>query len=502
MTVTTWLLRNDMWGNGFGTTSRMPGHPRIDGQRLVRGCLGCATSANSHSRGVGSEHRSGRRPGESLVTGRELRPGTLLATRYEIVERLGSGGFGSTFRALDRSRFNADCVVKELLSVRQENDVARRLFEREARVLLDLHHPQIPTMQAYFEEEGRFYLVQDFVDGETLDERLRRDTRLPEVEVRRIVESLLDVLSYLHGRTPPVIHRDIKPANIMLGANGAVYLIDFGAVREAIGGSPEEQGTTIGTAGYTPREQAVGRPRPSSDLYALGATALEAVTGLHPLEWHSARTGKLDWKGRVSCSDAFEAFLDGMLADVQERFDTAERARTALRSSDIVAPAPTPVSTPDVPEPASGSRTLRIVGVAALIAAAILAITRPWSTTTTPSGSVPPAATTAAGAQSPDTLIPAPAPVTAPTPAADTARRAVTHTAPTAPVTRRDSQAAVPKEQATSTTPQVVDPPPTTAASPELRETCARLLERISLGERLSDAETAKLKKECRTGSS
>ncbi|MBK8250247.1 MAG: protein kinase [Gemmatimonadetes bacterium] len=433
------------------------------------------------------------------MTARELRPGTLLATRYEIVERLGSGGFGSTFRARDRSRFDADCVVKELLSARQENDTARRLFEREARVLLELRHPQIPTLHAYFEEGGRFYLVQDFVDGETLDERLRRDTRLPEVEVRRIVGSLLDVLEYLHGRTPPVIHRDIKPANIMLGADGAVFLIDFGAVREAIGGG-EDQGTAIGTAGYTPREQAVGRPRPSSDLYALGATALESVTGLHPLEWHSARTGKLDWKGRVSCSDEFERFLDGMLAEVQERFDTAARARAALRGGvPPVAAVPETRETTPAP-PAAGRRTLQIVGVVALLATAVLALVRPWSRTegntaardtpTSAATALPPPGDTAPAAGPSATATSDPPPVQAPAPRPDPAR-------PASPPPGGNTGGRV-----------LVAPPPADstpappAPSAELREACARLLERISLGERLSDAETDKLKKECRSGTS
>ena len=448
---------------------------------------------------IGASTGAGGGPGNELVTARELRPGTLLATRYEIVERLGSGGFGSTFRARDRSRFDADCVVKELLSARQENDTARRLFEREARVLLDLRHPQIPTLHAYFEEDGRFYLVQDFVDGETLGARLRRDTRLPESEVRRIVGSLLDVLDYLHSRTPPVIHRDIKPANIMLGADGRVFLIDFGAVREAISGG-EDQGTAIGTAGYTPREQAVGRPRPSSDLYALGATALEAVTGLHPLEWHSARTGKLDWKGHVSCSDEFETFLDGMLAEVQDRFDTAGHARDALRgtTTPVAAIPETREAIPDG-QP-TGRRTLYMVGVAAVLAAAILAWARPWAREGNGSSVevTPPTAATATPS-SRDTTPPATGAV-APPPEAPVVR---------APVPRPDTaRVASPPSGAAPEGRVLVAPPRTDSAramptpSPELREACARLLERISLGERLSDAETDRLKKECRSGTS
>ena len=200
---------------------------------------------------------------------KEIAPGTVLANRYEVVALLGAGGFGATYRSRDLARFGTICVVKELLSTRSENEIARRLFEREARLMSELSHPQIPTLHAYFEEDGRFFLVQDFVEGETLATRLTREGRLAEREARAVVASLLNVLEYLHGCTPPVIHRDIKPANVIVGTHGSVYLIDFGAVRQAVGG--DEMHTAIGTAGYTPREQAVGRPSPTSDLYALGA---------------------------------------------------------------------------------------------------------------------------------------------------------------------------------------------------------------------------------------
>ncbi len=262
------------------------------------------------------------------MTTETMEPGRLLAGRYEVGELLGAGGFGATYRARDLGRFGTACVVKELLPARQENEIARRLFEREARTLCELSHPQIPTLHAYFEADGRFFLIQDFVDGETLAAHLRRVTRMPEPEVRDVVLQLLNVLVYLHGRTPPVIHRDIKPANIILATDGRVVLIDFGAVREAIGG--DDQHTSIGTAGYTPREQAVGRTTPSSDCYALGATALHMISGTHPVDWHDRTTGRLDWRGKIPCSPDFEQFLDGMLAELAMRFPNAEAARDAL----------------------------------------------------------------------------------------------------------------------------------------------------------------------------
>lgn len=252
----------------------------------------------------------------------------VLQGRYEITDTLGSGGFGTTYVARDQARFGAKCVVKELLPLRQANAVARRLFEREARVLCDLSHPQIPTMHGYFEDGDRFFLVQDFVEGETLQARLARETRLSEVATREIVLQLLDVLEYLHQRTPPVIHRDIKPANIILARDGRVVLIDFGAVREAVGG--DDKNTSIGTMGYTPTEQTLGRATTASDCYALGATALEMISGLAPVEWHDRETGNLDWQGHVTCTPQFETFLAGMLAPLQQRIANATEARDVL----------------------------------------------------------------------------------------------------------------------------------------------------------------------------
>ncbi len=288
----------------------------------------------------------------------------VLQGRYEITETLGSGGFGTTYVALDQARFGAKCVVKELLPLRQESAVARRLFEREARVLCDLSHPQIPTMHGYFESGERFFLVQDFVEGETLQARLARETRLSEVATREIVLQLLDVLEYLHQRTPPVIHRDIKPANIILARDGRVVLIDFGAVREAIGG--DDKNTSIGTMGYTPTEQMLGRATTASDCYALGAMALEMISGLAPVEWHDRETGNLDWQGHVTCTPQFETFLAGMLAPLQQRIANATEAREVLLGGETRL-GPSSVATSSNPTPSMGTRSVSSSGSAPAI---------------------------------------------------------------------------------------------------------------------------------------
>jgi len=493
---------------------------------------------------------------------------------------LGSGGFGATYRAVDRARFGAACVVKELHPGRRSNETARRLFEREARLLCELSHPQIPKLHAFFEEEGRFYLMQDFVEGETLDDRLARVTRLGEGEVVSIVDSLLGVLEYLHGRSSPVIHRDIKPANIILGTDGLVHLIDFGAVREAVGG--DRQHTSIGTPGYTPREQAIGSPRPSSDLYALGATALELLSGLPPLEWHDRATGQLSWKGRITCSHALELVLEGMLADLPQRFPTATSARQALQGAMDMGAAPSvaiaPAAPPDAgvvavpaaavgapaPLPASAStvraqpqeshgerrdatparaaaattpdvqgargRGTHLMNSALLAAVGVLLVTvmvlqrrRDGGVDGTPAApaaalvATPDSANAAARSQSSarrDSVI-APLPSgsgTSATPPAGVAPpvRAATDSLQ---IVGRDGRAVTVQVESLVTTPggrtgrsgagsrsdSVAGAPPRQGGrSPDsLARECARLLERMSLGERLTDAESSRLRRDC-----
>lgn len=329
--------------------------------------------------------------------------GTLLAGRYEVGQVLGAGGFGATYLARDLARFGTICVVKTLLPIRQADEVCRRLFEREARLLADLSHPQIPKLDAYFEHEGRFVLVLEYVEGETLSSRLQRETRLSEAATREIVLQLLDVLSYLHARTPPVIHRDVKPGNIILARDGRVVLIDFGAVREAIG--RDETHTAIGTAGYTPIEQVAGRATPASDCYALGATALHMVSGTHPMDWHDRETGELDIRGKLACSPSFELFLTGTLAGLSTRVRDARAARELLLGGDTVIgpaavaeagqrlPRATPVATPTaepIAMPLSASALFAPAGTVPSAATPAHAVP-PVSTASTPAARVAPA---------------------------------------------------------------------------------------------------------------
>ncbi|MCA9684093.1 MAG: serine/threonine protein kinase [Myxococcales bacterium] len=200
--------------------------------------------------------------------------------RYQIMEPLGQGSQGHTFRAIDRE--SGDTVAVKVLQLAGAGDwKAFDLFEREVAVLRGLDHPGIPRFRDTFSSEGSgdYFLVMDLVEGQTLAELMKIPGRFDEASLRAVMLGILDILEYLHSRTPPVIHRDIKPANLILGGRPErITLVDFGGVRLA---RRREGGSTmIGTFGYMAPEQLHGDAGPKVDLYALGATIVSLATGL------------------------------------------------------------------------------------------------------------------------------------------------------------------------------------------------------------------------------
>ncbi len=229
----------------------------------------------------------------------------LLSNRYKITRVLAQGGFGCTYLAKDTQRPGLPtCVVKQLMPARRDTrflQVARRLFDSEAEILELLgKHDQIPELYAFFEEDKEFYLVQQFIPGHPLTEELPPHKSIKsESYVIDMLKELLEVLAFIHQRQ--VIHRDIKPANIIrCNQDNRLVLIDFGAVKLMQPQSKEEtelNTIAIGTRGYTPPEQFAGHPRLSSDIYALGAIAIQALTGLLPHELQpNPDTGNLEWQ--------------------------------------------------------------------------------------------------------------------------------------------------------------------------------------------------------------
>jgi hypothetical protein len=199
--------------------------------------------------------------------------------RYVIVRKLGEGAQGTTYDAVDQLR--GQPVAIKRFSVRGAaswKDV--ELAEREAKVLEALSHPALPAFVEHFEEDGALYLVMEKIEGETLHQRAKRPGTLSRDDVVRFLRDASDALDYLHGRSPPVIHRDINPKNVVRRPDGSHAIVDFGAVRDSL--KPEGGSTVVGTFGYMAPEQFQGRALPTSDVYAVGATALRLLTGTDP----------------------------------------------------------------------------------------------------------------------------------------------------------------------------------------------------------------------------
>ena len=259
--------------------------------------------------------------------------GTLVQARYKIMNVLGRGGSGITYRAEDA--FTGRQVALKELSLKGLDDWKKlELFEREARVLEDLDHPAIPNYVDYFQvdtaDNRRFYIAQEIAEGRSLAELVAAGDRFSETEVERIAAEVLEVLQYLHGLNPPIIHRDIKPQNIIRSEDGGISLVDFGAVQTAYREATAFGSTVVGTYGYMAPEQFRGQAYPTTDLYGLGATLLNLLTHQNPGDLPQKRL-KIDFRPVVTVSEQFANWLDGLLEPLlEDRFQLAEMALDAL----------------------------------------------------------------------------------------------------------------------------------------------------------------------------
>ncbi|MEM6436055.1 MAG: serine/threonine-protein kinase, partial [Cyanobacteria bacterium P01_D01_bin.115] len=259
--------------------------------------------------------------------------GTLVQARYQIMNVLGRGGSGITYRAEDA--FTGRQVALKELSLKGLNDWKKlELFEREARVLEDLDHPAIPNYVDYFQvdtaDNRLFYIAQEIAEGQSLAELVAAGERFSETEVERIAAAVLAVLQYLHGLNPPIIHRDIKPQNLIRGNDGCIYLVDFGAVQTAYREATAFGSTVVGTYGYMAPEQFRGQAYPTTDLYGLGTTLLNLLTHQNPGDLPQKRL-MIDFRPVITVSERFADWLDGLLEPlVEDRFPSAEAALDVL----------------------------------------------------------------------------------------------------------------------------------------------------------------------------
>ena len=228
----------------------------------------------------------------------------VLRNRYRATRILGRGGFATTFLATDQSLpGHPDCVIKQLRPVLTADhilEMSRQLFQREAKTLGKIgNHPQLPRLLDFFELEQDFYLVQEYVNGPTLQQEVRQSGPFNETMVVAVLREVLSLLEYLHGQN--VIHRDIKPANIIRRSiDRKLVLIDFGAVKDQVSQTAivnmqdQDQSAltsfAVGTPGFAPAEQMAMRPVYASDIYSLGVTCLYLLTGKSPKELNYDQT--------------------------------------------------------------------------------------------------------------------------------------------------------------------------------------------------------------------
>ena len=291
----------------------------------------------------------------------------LLDGRYVTIKLLGRGGFGAAFLARDRRIPGMrQCVVKQFqpagnLTLNQLQQ-AQIMFEREAEVLAQLgnDHEQIPDLFAFFpvivnslqpgQQDQFFYLVQEYIDGQNLEEELVQQGKFSEQQVLEVLQEILKVLKFVHHRG--IIHRDIKPSNIMRRRDGKLFLLDFGAVKlvtNAASGSAASS-TGIYSMGFAPPEQmAGGQVFPSTDLYALAITLITLLTNQEAIQLFDAYSNQWKWRSQVTINPRLADILDKMLLPAaNQRFQSAQEVLDALSSQPL---APTQLNSPSVTLP-------------------------------------------------------------------------------------------------------------------------------------------------------
>jgi WD40 repeat protein len=274
-----------------------------------------------------------------------LTTGQIIGGHYQVIERLGGGGFGETYLSKDLHLPDRPKRVIKRLSPRIQEasvlQISRRLFETEAQVLYRLGtHPQIPQLFAHFEELAEFYLVQEYIDGKDLGHELLRGKIWEQFTIANLLQSLLTVLDFVHQNN--VIHRDIKPENIIRRRDGQLFLIDFGVVKEIATSSTividqpissSNYTVGIGTPGYMPSEQAHGEPKFASDIYAIGMLGIQALTGISPS--HLGKDDNLEILWRQQAPKVYPEFADILSQmvkfDFRQRYATASAAYRAIK---------------------------------------------------------------------------------------------------------------------------------------------------------------------------
>jgi serine/threonine protein kinase len=274
----------------------------------------------------------------------------LLKDRYRAIKPLGQGGFGRTFLAVDEDKpSRPQCVIKQFYPQAQGTSTVQKaieLFNQEAMRLDELgEHPQIPDLLAYFTQDDRQYLVQEFIDGYNLAQELAQQGAYSQSQIRYLLDDLLPVLQFCHVRH--VIHRDIKPENIIrrrslpgrstvISENnpGNLFLVDFGASKVATNEDVNRTGTSIGSPEYVAPEQIRGKALFASDIYSLGVTCIHLLTAKSPFDLHDIHNDTWIWRKylKSSINDGLASVLDKMIETIPaRRYQTVEEVLQDLQ---------------------------------------------------------------------------------------------------------------------------------------------------------------------------
>ncbi|MEH1920265.1 serine/threonine-protein kinase [Nostoc sp.] len=285
----------------------------------------------------------------------------LLKERYRAIKPIGQGGFGKTFLAVDEDKPSKPrCVIKQFYPQSQgTNTLAKavELFNQEAVQLDELgKHPQIPELLAYFTQEARQYLVQEFIDGQNLAQELAHKGAFSETQIWQLLNDLLSVLQFCHARH--VIHRDIKPENIILrSSDSKLVLVDFGAAKSATGTALNRTGTSIGSPEYVAPEQMRGRAVFASDIYSLGATCVNLLTQRSPFDSYDTQNDTWVWQQylQTPISNPLSRILNKMLESIPvRRYQTVDEVLKNLNQYSQVAAIPAIAAKP-IPQPPPNS---------------------------------------------------------------------------------------------------------------------------------------------------
>lgn len=262
----------------------------------------------------------------------ELQVNAIVLERYRLEEHLQGREHTQTWKAMELNS-QREVVVKVLDMGQGADWQAYTLFEREAQALQSLNHPRIPRFLAFENQGQQVILVQEAIRGESLRARMRSGWKLTEPQARQLALDILELLEQLHAQDPPLVHRDIKPENLILNDRNEVFLIDFGAVRQLT----QHNYTVAGSFSYMAPEQLQGKAIPASDLYGLGMTLIELLSG-SPLEALPREGLYLKFQETLHVSAGFERWLEHVVAPYPvQRFASARAAIEALNAPEHLA---------------------------------------------------------------------------------------------------------------------------------------------------------------------